>query len=646
MTDIICPLCGKPNPPDLDECKYCQAPLKTGGFIAPSEGGEDFEQPAPPSSKGSEVGDQAVNPESPSNLEQFIPDWLKKTEADFLDQSDTTPMQAEPEESGHDQISEQIDSLLNPPPTPEASASERKNAIDDDWLASLLGEAGVEEPAQSNEPKEPAEEPVGEPPKEQPQEEFIEQAETPAEEPSEEEEATPTEPAEKPAWLTSLEASSTIKLEGGMPPAEVQPEHPAAKEAGEAKEEELPPPPDWLKLSDAEETAPASKEPEPPLSPAELPGWLEALRPSEIVEPTGPVEDVSTADIVTAGPLVGLRGVISPHPSAIRARKPPTYSIKLRVTDEQKARVEMMEELLADEDKPTPLPTQPILTSRNIFRIIIAVSLLLPIFWMIISGRQDATPPQTGNIPGVVDFTQQIQKLPTGAAVLVAFDYEAGFSGELNIAINNVITQLMNKNAYLALVATNPSGPALGESAIKSVYSKLVGNTTTYSSYANLGYIPGGTMGLLGLAASPRSVVPYSLNGDNVWAGAPLNAITSIKDFNAVIVLTNDSDNARIWVEQVGPQLQQANRPLLVVSSSQAEPLILPYYQASPSQIQGLIAGLAGGVAYARTVGNMQQNGVWDAYSIGVTVSVLIIIIGTIAGGVLKALPADKKKEK
>jgi hypothetical protein len=59
-----------------------------------------------------------------------------------------------------------------------------------------------------------------------------------------------------------------------------------------------------------------------------------------------------------------------------------------------------------------------------------------------------------------------------------------------------------------------------------------------------------------------------------------------------------------------------------------------------------LIGGLAGGVAYARSVGNIQQNGVWDAYSIGVTVSILIIIIGSIAGGVLKTLTADKKKEK
>lgn len=229
--------------------------------------------------------------------------------------------------------------------------------------------------------------------------------------------------------------------------------------------------------------------------------------------------------------------------------------------------------------------------------------------------------------------------------MLIAFDYEAGFSGEMNLAISNVITQLMIKNTYLTLASTNPSGPALGESMIRSAYSGIAGDTSPYPYYANLGYIPGGTAGLLGLATTPQTIVPYALNGDNVWAGAPLNTVSSIQDFNAVIVLTNDADTARVWIEQVGPLLREVNRPLLLVSSSQAQPLILPYYAATPSQVQGLISGLAGGVAYARSVGNIQQNGIWDAFSIGMTVSILIILIGSIASGVVKTIPTSKKKE-
>jgi len=149
---------------------------------------------------------------------------------------------------------------------------------------------------------------------------------------------------------------------------------------------------------------------------------------------------------------------------------------------------------------------------------------------------------------------------------------------------------------------------------------------------------------LLGLATSPRSILPYSLSGYNVWAGAPLDAVSQVKDFRAVIVITNDPDTGRIWIEQIGPQLQQAGTPLLFITSSQAEPLIRPYFEANPAQVQGMITGLTGGVAYGRTVGTIQPNGVWDAYSVGVTISVLVILIGSIATGVVKMLAPEKKE--
>jgi hypothetical protein len=632
MTEIICPLCGKPNPPELDECQYCQAPLKTGGFLAPAEEEGESDKIPPFSEETDEAKEASSAQELSSNLEQAIPDWLKETEAGFLDQSKDMP-----EESTSDEISEQIDALINQPSIPPQS---QESAMDDDWLASLLAEAGAGEPDEPTTHEEPAEESEAEP-------DFShEETEAEQEVLAEEEQPLPQQPVEKPDWLSDLEASSTIKLEGGMFGAEQVPEKPAVEETPEEESQEQVIQPDWLTKAVPVEPQESPEEKEEPIAAADLPTWLEALRPKEATSPSGPIEDVSGADIVTAGPLAGLRGVISAQPSVIRAQKPPSYSIKLRVTEEQQARMQMMEELLADEGKPKPLPVQRAITSQYIFRLVIAVVLLLPVVWMVISKSQQTSPPQPGNIPGVVDFTQRIQMLPSGSAVLVAFDYEAGFAGEMNLAVTNVITQLMNKSAYLTLVATTPSGPAMAESVIKNASESLVGSQGIYLSYANLGYVPGGTMGLLGLVTSPRSILPYSLDGKNVWAETPLNSIIGIEDFSSVIVMTNDPDTARIWIEQVGPQLQKVDTPLLIVTSSQAEPLLRPYYDSTPAQVQGLIAGLAGGIAYARTVGNTQNNGVWDAFSAGITMSVLIILVGSIAGIVVKMLPANKKTEK
>ncbi len=644
MTDIICPLCGKPNPPDRDECQFCQAPLKASGFLAPTEGsdqpGQFFGSLGTPS-----AADSTPPPEPNSSLEDAIPDWLKNMEAGFASGAEAEPeneepLKIEPVETGHDTISDQIDSLLNTASEPE---SPQIPAADDEWLTSLLAGAGAGTPA-SGEAEETPE-------SEQPEEIEEQESEPPEEALPAGQELPPAEPAEpstRPDWLTSLEAASPFKLEGGIipqEPAPAQPSEPAEEEPQEA-EQVIPP---WV-TSTAPDEQPAAPPPAEPaeegeIARAELPSWLEALKPPETVAPSGPVEDVSASEVVTAGPLVGLRGVISAHPSAVRARKPPTYSIKLRVTDEQRMRVEMMEELLAEEGKSKPVAAQPLISSRHIFRLLIALLLLLPIAWMIITGSQRVPPPQPADIPGVTDFVQQMQKVTVGAPVLLAFDYEPGFSGELNTAVTNVVTQLMLKNAFITLASTVPSGPALGESVLRQASTVLGGKAGSYASYTDLGYIPGGTTGLLGLANSPRSTLPYSLDEIKVWEAAPLSSVSTIADFSAVIVVTSDPDTARLWIEQVGPKLKVAGTPLLFITSTQAEPLIRPYYEANPPQVQGLVSGMEGGVVYGRVIGHFQGNGTWDALSLGMTVSVLVILVGSVVSAGFKMLPGGGKKE-
>ncbi len=127
------------------------------------------------------------------------------------------------------------------------------------------------------------------------------------------------------------------------------------------------------------------------------------------------------------------------------------------------------------------------------------------------------------------------------------------------------------------------------------------------------------------------------------WTDPPLNSVSAITDFKAVIIVTNDPDNARMWIEQVGPTLQEAGIPLLFITSAQAEPLIRPYYEASPQQVQGIVAGLAGGVAYNPSASNAVQNGSWDGYRMSVLISFLIILVGSIAGGVSLVIKSENK---
>ena len=91
-----------------------------------------------------------------------------------------------------------------------------------------------------------------------------------------------------------------------MPQAEQEPEEaPTTQEPVQEEEKEEATPPEWLKKGVFEEAPAAPPEAEGQIAPAELPSWLEALRPKETVAPTGPSEDVSAAEIVTALRLSG-----------------------------------------------------------------------------------------------------------------------------------------------------------------------------------------------------------------------------------------------------------------------------------------------------------------------------------------------------
>ena len=86
------------------------------------------------------------------------------------------------------------------------------------------------------------------------------------------------------------------------------------------------------------------------------------------------------------------------------------------------------------------------------------------------------------------------------------------------------------------------------------------------------------------------------MDGQQAWQLPPLQGVQKLSDFAAILILTDNADSGRAWIEQTGSAI--GNTPLLMVISAQAEPMLLPYYDSG--QIKGLVTGLAGGEAYAQ----------------------------------------------
>jgi hypothetical protein len=667
MADIHCPVCGKSNPDDLATCRFCQAPLKTSAFT-PEPGGSELPDwlrdlqsseptlPVEPDStqEPGGLGSDLFGDSSDSDL----PEWLRKAPpVESTPQgTPTEPQGATPARLETAVPEEEIElpdwlvalggkPLLETLPTKESQRLEAAIAP-----TQLSGSETAEEGTLDGSPQTGPEK-LAQPSTPEPSQEWLATFGE-GEKPGQMETQSPVDPSESseiPDWLARLKKLPAEKTASSVPAFTIDKEEKAPTSRSNS-EGRLPTilPNRVSQMSPEPRKAPAA-ELEPELAHGEMPGWLEAMRSGGAPAPTAPLEDLSGAEVIAAGPLIGLRGVLPADTDAIQMHKPVAYTVKLRVTDDQQARLVLLEELLATEQKPKPLPAQPMITPQYIFRLAIGLVLLLPVLVMVISQSSIVPIPQAESMPSVMNFYDQLSRLAPGAPVLLAVDYEAGFTGEMELAARIVTSQLVKKNANLAIMSTNTAGPALAERFLGEME---VSPGKPYSNYANLGYLPGGALGLAELVHSLRQSLPYSLDSSNPWATSSLVAVRSLTDFDLVIVITNDAETARAWIEQVTPTLQEGGVPLLLVASAQAEPLVRPYTEGTQPQVQAFLAGLPGSVVLEKLILENQTSysgtgrEIWDAFSLSLTITVLVILIGSLNGAIIAVIKENKPDPK
>ena len=701
-------MCGKPNPAELEVCQFCQARLKpvTGGSPIESE----LPAPSQPPNSNAEPAEDVALPEWLQSLRQRqedlpdaaepqeeVPDWLSNLRGpadeappaaedaipDWLSgMGGETPPQAEaaPDEPEQVFFSEEEPDWLSktspsqPAEPPETLAQASPGAPESDLAETLPEESPIQNEEETPEwLKGPLEEPVG----------ASGQADLPEWEP-EAQLGTPGISSETqdelPDWmagilarqaaspepehkrsdipLAALGAAALAQAEGeaGAPVQETQPKgvEPFSSKEGLLAElgaldtGELPA---WLAgitplAAEKEEPAPPPAPAESGLAPSdELPSWLEAMRPVESVAILTAMSDLSHETVESAGPLSGLRGVLPAEPGVAQGQKPHVHSIKLQISETNQANAVLIEQMIKTEGQARPIPRRSVITTQRILRIGIAVVLILAVLWPLVTGSPQASLP--GFTPETYDANQLIEGLTAGAPVLLAFDYQPGFSGEMDAAAAGVIDHLMVKGAYLAVISTASTGSAQAERLIAMVNQAGQHNFTSPDQYTDLGFIPGGQTGLLAFAQSPSQVLPLALDGNSPWQASPLQDVTAVKDFAMTIVITDNPDDARAWVEQVGPTLE--DQPLTMVISAQAEPMVRPYVETNPPQIHGLVIGLSGGASFEDLNGrNGLGQAYWNAFSLGLIAAALLILVGAVvtAGSAVWARTKETEGEK
>jgi uncharacterized Zn finger protein (UPF0148 family) len=337
-------------------------------------------------------------------------------------------------------------------------------------------------------------------------------------------------------------------------------------------------------------------------------------------------------------PLNGLEDILPIQPVIDTITKPNPYSIKVNITPSEQKNIQLLQELSKDSPPARPGRKSKIFIPKHILQILIGTILILTIIWPILFDKPSFPLPEA-NINSSA-FSQYILSLQNNVPVLIAFDYNPGYSGELDAASLPILEQLMQRDVYLILLSTSPSGVIQAERVINKTSEMASIPYSSPANYVNLGYIPGGATGLNSLAAGIRTTFPQSINGEPAWQMQQLQNVHSVADFQLVIVVTESVETARAWIEQVRPLLRDT--PLLMIVSSQVEPLITPYYEAVPRQVDGLIVGIAGGSSYGVFTGQSGgSNEIWSAFSLSILVAVALILIGSFINATISSSEQD-----
>jgi hypothetical protein len=158
---------------------------------------------------------------------------------------------------------------------------------------------------------------------------------------------------------------------------------------------------------------------------------------------------------------------------------------------------------------------------------------------------------------------------------------------------------------------------------MQSGYGKGPSNALS-GGYVNYGYLAGGLVGVQNFVQSPEAVFLAGKEVLDPAAQPKFDQIDSLADLAMIIVVSDRPEVARNWIEQVRPSLE--NMPVIMVLSTQAGPVIHPYIEAEPGQIQGMIVGLADGVAFESIVGQSSIPVVnWFSYNLGLVATIILV---------------------
>jgi hypothetical protein len=348
---------------------------------------------------------------------------------------------------------------------------------------------------------------------------------------------------------------------------------------------------------------------------AEIPSWLEDLRPGRKKEEAPPQEPV-----VESGILAGLRGALqmveAVDPAPSQRTRPASAPVSATA-----AHADTLTRLLGEPTsalvKPRVVPTsiQPARGLPWLAFLLLLAAVLIPFFVSGLVPGGNAVPVSNP----AADLSAQIQRLNPGDVVLLSVDYDPGVSTELDWPVRVILEDLRAKGVSLLMMSLTPTGPGLAARFDTEAMETLL-----------LGYLPGQEMGLQRLAVGLEGLFPVDFQGSSVSA-APFG-VRSLDEVALILTAASSQETVRWWVEQVKTKIPST--PMGAVVSAAIEPAVRPYYASG--QLAGLVSGWVGGQAYRQESSpdkpaSKEDVAAMEAQSLAHLTIVLLIVLGNVA---------------
>ena len=223
-----------------------------------------------------------------------------------------------------------------------------------------------------------------------------------------------------------------------------------------------------------------------------------------------------------------------------------------------------------------------------------AVAVAAPILWVGVTGRTLAEVPTDA----ARDCFREIDRLPEGSRVLMAFDYDPASAGELQPMATSLLRQCAAKKLRVVCIALWPLGRNLAEETIANVIRADFPQLREGVDFVNLGFQSGNEGVMKSVLGDFKRTFPVDVHGRASSELEILQGIETVRDFPLLIDVSAGYPGCKEWVQYVVSASEGRVR-MVAGCTGVTAPGMYPYY---PRQLAGILAAITGAAEYESLV--------------------------------------------